>query len=154
MVGLFQKAPGASRNIPIVRHGNLAMIPKDRLKTMYGEAEVYLIEARSIGGLSGSPAFIRQTIDLEITKNDGAKSRMSGLSEVFCLGIVHGHWDIGVNEINSILVDSNARTPGVNMGIGIVTPAKKLLETLNHPEILEAMKTVEDQHPQNGSTQA
>jgi hypothetical protein len=61
-VGLFSFAPGEARNMPIVRHGNIAMLPDQKIQTDMGFADVYLIEARSIGGLSGSPVFVRRTL--------------------------------------------------------------------------------------------
>jgi hypothetical protein len=59
IIGLFTAVPGISRVMPIVRHGNVAMIPQEQIQTEMGYADVYLVEARSIGGLSGSPVFVR-----------------------------------------------------------------------------------------------
>ena len=61
-VGLFSLAIGRERNIPIVRTGHIAIMSKEkipgiRIGDWRGEAEVYVVEARSIGGLSGSPVF-------------------------------------------------------------------------------------------------
>lgn len=61
ITGMFAHVAGAARNIPIVRMGNIAMMPQERVPTRMGEIEAYLIEARSIAGLSGSPAFVRET---------------------------------------------------------------------------------------------
>lgn len=145
IVGLFAKAPGVSRNVPIVRHGNLAMIPRDKLRTrLYGDADVYLFEARSIGGISGSPVFVRETLDVNVNRLDGATARLSGLAGRHCLGLVHGHWDIGVEKMNEALLDIDQGDKGVNLGIGIVTPAYKILETLKHPEMVEKMRKAED----------
>ncbi len=68
-VGLFSLATGRQRNIPIVRTGNIAMMSKEkipgiRIGEWRGEAEVYLIEARSLGGFSGSPVFVRGTVHI------------------------------------------------------------------------------------------
>jgi hypothetical protein len=47
---------GDLKNVPIVRVGNLASYPSEQIQTRaFGRMEAYLIEARSIGGLSGSP---------------------------------------------------------------------------------------------------
>ena len=46
-------------NLPIVRLGAIAAMPGEYIKTDWGCLRAYLIEARSIGGLSGSPVFIR-----------------------------------------------------------------------------------------------
>jgi hypothetical protein len=57
--GLFTPVAGRARNEAIVRHGNIAMMPQEQIQTELGYADVYLIEARSIGGLSGCPVFVR-----------------------------------------------------------------------------------------------
>jgi hypothetical protein len=59
ITGLFRSHFGKQRNVPIIRVGNLAMIRGEPVATKYcGETDAYLVEARSIGGLSGSPVFI------------------------------------------------------------------------------------------------
>ena len=59
IVGLFRHHHGTQRNIPIVRVGNLAAMTEEKVNTKhYGLVDAYLIEARSIGGLSGSPVFL------------------------------------------------------------------------------------------------
>jgi hypothetical protein len=79
--GLFTYAPGHRRNIPILRHGNLAMLPDEPIQVDSGFAEVYLIEARSIGGISGSPVFVRPTMSLdESTVFGKGNQRLLGIS--------------------------------------------------------------------------
>ncbi len=57
--GLFRHHFGEQRNIPIVRVGNLAALEEEGIVTRdFGRMAAYLIEARSIGGLSGSPVFL------------------------------------------------------------------------------------------------
>jgi hypothetical protein len=58
ITGLFVNHYGAERNIPILRVGNIAAVPTEPVKTQLGATDAYLIEARSIGGLSGSPVFV------------------------------------------------------------------------------------------------
>jgi hypothetical protein len=62
--GLFSFAPGAKRNTPIVRFGNIAMLPDEQVQVDSGFVDAYLIEARSIGGISGSPVFVRKTVEI------------------------------------------------------------------------------------------
>jgi len=57
ITGLFTSHFGKKKNIPIVRVGNIAAMPDEPIKTKLGLVEGYLIEARSLGGLSGSPVF-------------------------------------------------------------------------------------------------
>jgi hypothetical protein len=58
IVGLFRHHQGTRKNIPIVRVGNLAALTEEKVATKLGLLDAYLIEARSIGGLSGSPVFL------------------------------------------------------------------------------------------------
>lgn len=67
-LGLFAEVVNTSRNIPILRHGNISMLPAQQLQTELGFGDVYLIEARSIGGMSGSPVFVRPTGHLPFRK--------------------------------------------------------------------------------------
>jgi len=57
MIGLFRHHHGKLRNLPIVRLGNIAAMPEEKIQTKYHLMDGYLIEVRSIGGLSGSPVF-------------------------------------------------------------------------------------------------
>lgn len=131
--GLFSQRPGEKANLPIVRVGNIAAMPEEAIETQWGVLPPsYLVEARSLGGLSGSPVFWYR----------GATRLRSGMLEfggpAFSLiGLVHGHyaekgstWDAD----ESTLVDSLGSS-SINMGIAIVVPAEEILATLNHPRL-------------------
>jgi len=60
--GLFTEVTETTRNIPIVRTGTVAMIPGEKIPFGKNLIEAYLVELRSIGGLSGSPVFVRETL--------------------------------------------------------------------------------------------
>jgi len=131
IIGLFTRFFGKTRLIPLVRTGNIAMMPKDKLPTRdFGEMEAYLAEGRSIGGLSGSPVFVRNTVKTPVQTPQGP-GHVFGLGAVHLLGLMHGHWDLPVSF--------SQQAEAVNMGVSIVVPAKKILETLYHPQ-LDAMR--------------
>jgi hypothetical protein len=135
IVGLFTYAPGTKRNMPIVRHGNIAMLPDEQIDTSSGYANVYLVEARSIGGISGSPVFVRPTLRVPGKEPDGTDISLHGISgRMLLLGLMQAHWDIRESELNkpSFIQD---RQRGVNLGIAVVVPAYKILETINHPQL-------------------
>jgi len=91
-------------------------MPEEKITTSrMGELDAYLVEARSIGGLSGSPVFC--DFGRPGTSDNGTNSK-SGLHMI---GIVHGHWDIGDGA--SDVVDQDALVDGrsVNMGIAYST---------------------------------
>jgi hypothetical protein len=142
IVGLFSVAPGKKRNMPILRHGTIAMLPDEQVQVEGHFADVYLVEARSIGGLSGSPVFVRKTVALEaegLYKN----TRIYGLSNQYrLLGLMHGHWDIRESELNSYSLIQD-RQRGVNLGIGVVVPAHKIVEALNQPTLAEGRERQE-----------
>jgi hypothetical protein len=151
MTGLFNKMTNKSRNLPIVRTGNVALIP-DRGISIPGveidkgvavDAEMYLIEARSLGGISGSPVFVRATVAMQTQTRNKATGKvemmeLSAPGPYFLLGVCHGHWDIVINDINDPYPRSSYRKEeAVNMGIGLVTPARKAMEVLHHPELVK-----------------
>ena len=138
IVGLFTQFHGRKKHIPIVRTGNIAMMPSDKIPADDGESEVYLAETRSIGGLSGSPVFVRHTVRLEnLASEDGELQTMSGLGHHHFLGLMRGHWDLPMNL-------QGYQAEAVNMGISIIVPAKKILEVLYHPELV-ALRARQDQ---------
>ncbi|MDP2408951.1 MAG: hypothetical protein Q8M26_01565 [Pseudolabrys sp.] len=59
--GLLVSHFGRTKNVPIVRIGNIAAMSEGSvdLGESLGHQEVYLTESRSIGGLSGSPVFLQ-----------------------------------------------------------------------------------------------
>jgi hypothetical protein len=139
-VGLFTAVPGISKNQPILRYGNIAMLPVEQIQTELGYADVILVEARSIGGISGSPVFVRHTYATQVKNKHGEYDMLFANSPAMTLlGLMHGHWDIKESELNrsSIIHD---RQRGVNMGIAMVVPAAKIYETLYAPELVEIRK--------------
>jgi len=129
ITGLFTNLHGSRKNIPIIRMGNIAMMPDEKVSTKIGDIDAYLIEARSIGGLSGSPVFVRKTVAV-------------GQGPFYLLGLMHGHWDLSRKQKKD-MADVEEMGP-VNMGIAIVIPAKKILEVLNQPDLVQMRKQAEN----------
>jgi len=129
VTGLFTLAPGQKRNTPIVRTGNIAMIPSEQIQTELGFSDVYLVEGRSIGGLSGSPVFVRRTETFKIQLPDKRITEVNCPGPFKLLGLMQGHWIIDPSEANNASIRHVQK--GVNAGIAIVTPAIKILEILN-----------------------
>lgn len=145
MTGLFTAVPGIEKNLPIVRHGNIAMMPTEQIQTELGFADVYLIEARSIGGISGSPVFVRPTALGKGMLADGSSADMFAPGHgAFLLGVAHGHWDIKESDMNKPFFTHDGKR-GVNMGIAIVVPAIKIYETLYRPELVMQRKKQEEE---------
>jgi hypothetical protein len=139
-IGLFTKFFGTTHLIPIVRTGNIAMMPRDKVPVeQFGEMEAYLAEGRSIGGLSGSPVFCRSTVNMPMQTPDGKRAHLSGLGPLHFLGLMHGHWDLPLKFSDA------EKAEAVNMGVSIIVPAKKIREVLYHPELVAMRKEYADQ---------
>jgi len=128
VAGLFRHHHGNRRNILIVRVGNVACLTEEKIVTKdYGEIDAYLIEARSIGGLSGSPVFL----NLGVVRKVGGQVKFAQNGPMFLLfGIVHGHYDAKTSEIDAAASDASGvlAVERVNTGIAIVVPFHKIQE--------------------------
>jgi hypothetical protein len=143
-VGLFTPVgENTSTNIPIVRYGTIAMMPPEQIQTELGYADVYLVEARSLGGLSGSPVFARPTMKIDIPEVCGINKMLGVAPGSILLGIMQSHWDVKESEMNNIYF-VNDRKRGVNYGMAVVVPASKILDILNRPELVEMRTETEN----------
>lgn len=121
-VGLFKFSYGKKSNSPIARVGHLAMIPKDLVESeKRGPMEAYLIEARSIGAMSGAPVFIWQT------------RRLMALSA----GFLHGSFAL-LGSVQGYLKLKEGEK--LNVGLSLVTPGHKIWETLYQPALQKERK--------------
>ena len=124
---MFRHHVGTKKNISIVRVGNLSALNEEKITTKaFGEIDAYLIEARSIGGLSGSPAFLNLGI---VRKIAGETKFTTGRdSLVLLLGLMHGHFDEGQTPS----LGGTGET--VNSGIAIVIPIESVLSVISEHE--------------------
>lgn len=132
-IGLFTEFYGKHQLTPIIRTGNIAMMPRERIPVEHFEPmEAYLAEGRSIGGLSGSPVFVRPTVNIPIPTAQGIV-KVAGLgNRAYLLGLLHGHF-----RLPAKFSGDATKREWVHMGVSIVTPAKKIIEVLNHPRLVE-----------------
>ena len=129
MPGLFATHYGKERNRPIVRWGSVAAMRDEPVPTRLGDLDAYLIEVRSIGGLSGSPVFV----SLDPEGSDLFKARMSderGRIGLLLLGLVHGHFDTRPHPSTEAMTLER-----MNMGIAIVVPTERILQILGRPDV-------------------
>lgn len=135
MAGLFAPHYGGRKNIPIIRVGNISAMPEEPVEVrQLGLMDAYLIEARSLGGLSGSPVFVHIPANRvnRIAMNQDIQFTGGG-TVFFLLGLMHGHWDT-TSDPDTINEDLR-ETRQVNMGIAIVVPATKIMEVIGQPTI-------------------
>lgn len=137
VAGLFTKRYGKTKNIPIVRSGAIAAMPSEPLpdaKTGLSY-HAYLIEARSIGGLSGSPVFAYLP---------ASRPRKNGLIDfqnmyIFLIGVIRGHWDHEEPKLQTT-VDFMKELEQVNMGMAIATPIEELNKILFGEKLMQGRK--------------
>lgn len=138
ITGLFVGHSGQRNNEPIIRVGNIAAIPAEqvhvRFRAGWSKINAYLIEARSIGGLSGSPVFVHLS---PVKYTEGEIKFLRGGPWFYWLGLIHGHWDLPSPHD---LIEGTLQREAVNMGIAIVIPVSKILEVINQAEIVAMRK--------------
>lgn len=133
IAGLFYLHKGEKRNIPIVRVGNVSGL---RIEPVLNKAgipmDVYLVEAQSMGGLSGSPVFIDiATAKRVLPPSSGhmaAAYLQNSFSRFKLFGVIHGHFGAEAS-VDAIADDGNEKLP-INLGIAMVIPAEKIGEVL------------------------
>lgn len=131
--GLLTSHFGETRNIPIVRMGNIAAMieePVD-LGDEWGQQEVYLIESRSIGGLSGSPVFLN-TQPYRFVK-DHKTIDAAGHKRDYIMGINVGLFETKANA-DSLPKDRAEKREDflerMSAGIAIVVPIQRAIEII------------------------
>jgi hypothetical protein len=139
ITGLFKHHHGEERNLPIVRIGNIAMMQGEKVRVKSGLIDAYLIESRSIGGLSGSPVFVNLGV---VRKLENQIRHATGEMTPPLLGLVYGHFDSKVGEIDSV-PDNKSGEGKINVGIAIVTPVTKLAELLESVKVKQLDKQVD-----------
>lgn len=141
VVGRFVKHDGAKTNTPIVRCGNISMMPFEPVRLENGyEQKSFLVESRSLSGFSGSPVFVYANYPFPLVNK---KER-----NVLLLGLDCGHLDIfeplkkrDGEQIQEIKGDNTVSVS--NSGQMIVVPAWKIQEMLTNGPIADRIKTLE-----------
>jgi hypothetical protein len=134
-IGLFAQHAGKGRNIPIVRVGNIAAMPEEKVASKTMDIDAYLVEVRSLRGLSGSPVFVSLGPVRQSFYERAMGEINFGYKFVF-LGLVHGHWDITRTQTDAYLLDA-ADGETINQGIAMVVPADKITQLLERPELAD-----------------
>lgn len=134
--GLFHSHFGSEENIPVLRTGNIAAMRGEHVPTEHGPMDAYLVEMRSIGGISGSPVLTHMAIRPdEVRTESGHLSQLKKADKPhFLLGMVQGHYTI--NTQDEWALKTNQRAGDINAGIAIVIPASKIVETICQPTAL------------------
>lgn len=142
IVGLFTERVGQQRNRPIVRSAMLsALADEPMIDSATGlEYSAYIAEARSIGGLSGSPVFValgpnRVTYETDERQMPRGTARLATAPAFYLLGIVRHHWDYAVSGSN--VGFGLGELQAVNMGLAAVTPVADLVGLLHREDLVK-----------------
>lgn len=162
MVGRFMNHQGTTRNTPVVRFGNISMMPLEPVlqerpdQTQYLQ-DSFLVEMRSLSGFSGSPVFwyeqsvtplpLKQSHLFLGEKVQDSSSLQMTMSTPKFLGIDWGHLNAPYNYVKqgSQLAEDqrDERTLNANSGLSGVVPAWKLTELLDHPKFVQQRSEAE-----------
>lgn len=127
--GLFMPFLGVNKNYPIIRFGRISMITNEKIPDENGKmADLYLIEAQSFGGNSGSPVFFY----LDPTREIG--NYVLGQSPTLLLGgIMKGFFPY----LEKIRIKDTKPIPysQENSGIAVIVPAYYLYDILFSDEL-------------------
>jgi hypothetical protein len=151
-VGLFTPQAGTEHSHPIVRFGNVSLTPREKVSIKLSPdpaatrvpVDAYLVEARSWGGQSGSPAFMFYAPD----RRPGTLT--VGAPRFALLGVTHGHFDIE-QKVKLIGARGGEAAVDLNAGIAVVIPAQKVIDQLMHKDLVARraaiLKQIQDAAP-------
>jgi hypothetical protein len=117
--GLFAQFVGAKKNIPIVRHGKIAMMPDEPINFTY----LFLVDVLTFGGNSGSPVFVK-------TGGPGDDNRPRP-AKFYLLGVMDAYFN--VNSPVTVQTGTLHGLAAENTGVAAVVPAQKIEEILRLP---------------------
>lgn len=136
LYGRLLSHDGKQRNKPVVRFGSIAMLPDAHVPIDFGDHQqvAFLVECRSLGGSSGSPAFV-QLADHRLLYHDTVPPKDRWIpNSIRCLGVNCGHLPFytrarkqpspAAEQIPDLHVESGS-------GVAVVIPAWKVMAMLN-----------------------
>lgn len=150
VTGLLWAHPGFPRIAPIARVGHVAGFPLDPINLDTGPEGGVLIEVLSLGGLSGSPAFLHLG---DFRREDWGRGELLALQGP--TGPTGGNWLLGIVQGRFEREDKDPHRPWpsepTNVGITAVIPAARIIEILNsdpfEQERLERVKKANEGAP-------
>jgi hypothetical protein len=156
IVGCFVGRVGERKNIPVIRLGSIAAKPDEPIGAVSHQNPAYLIETRSLGGVSGSPVFLHTDPGQRRPKPrlDPAADGKGKHAPYFLIGMMQG-FHSGQYAEDFISDDDTQKIVPVdtdfNAGIGVAIPISQIMDLVNRPDLTEArMKTIEAKKKQTG----
>lgn len=127
--GLFAPFTGTEKNYPVVRFGRVALVSDEKIPWDGRLMDLYLIEAGSYGGNSGSPVFFYLGSDRE------PGGLVVGAPILKLAGVMQGTF-LDAQEIKAVETKKVPISTS-SMGIAAVVPSYKLQEILFGEELLK-----------------
>lgn len=165
VAGLFRNHYGTKRNVPIVRTGNIAAMPEEPVMVEWPDRsksqpmEAYLIDTRSVRGLSGSPVYVNLPYSarkgwISTGPEEEKVSHISLDTTYFLIGLIHGHMNVPLPDVDFGTEEDSSNGAKGNTGVAIVVPVEKIEEALQHPRLIESrQKDREAPAASNGSSE-
>ena len=164
ITGAFWNRLGEKRNIPIVRTGNIAALHEEPVERFSPRQAAYLVETRSLGGISGSPVFFdphtrygrwRSATGQIIDTNPRImeSSEPTVIVPYRFVGMVLGTWSSNVSM--DFLPDDDSeknRDSDWNTGISVIIPDFRIMEFLMSPALKQQrLQSVEEREKRSGA---
>jgi hypothetical protein len=151
ITGAFVGRIGEHKNIPVVRIGNIAALPQEPLEFASPRRPAYLLETRSLGGISGSPVFLNYSHPAnrgrphffqatEVNATDPTKTRPKTIVPYGLLGMMLGSHsgqyaeDFVSENDTDILPPKDA---DFNAGIAVAMSVVDIIEFLENNSMLK-----------------
>jgi hypothetical protein len=157
IVGAFIGQVGERKNIPVVRVANIASMPDEPLWAGSPSGPAFLIETRSMGGISGSPVFLEpQARGLRMLGNWGLPIDQQGnvVSPYLVFAMMQGMHS--GQYANDFVADDDIekivpKDADFNAGIGIAIPISQVMEVINREDMRKARRaTIEAKRKDSG----
>lgn len=137
----------AERNVPMVRSGTIGALDQKDVPVDFSGAprriDAHLIDCRSYGGFGGSPCFFQRDHPVVSTSLP-----VPPVHATLLLGLVYGHFDMwkATRVKGDLAYEPGSVEAPLNTGVGLITPAEKILEVLMMEELAEERDRIEQKH--------
>ena len=155
IAGCFVGRVGEKKNIPVIRLASIAAMPDEPVWGGSPSRPAYLIETRSLGGVSGSPFFLHLYPDrISGRRPLGSDGKGGIIAPYFLVGMMQGLHSgqyagefIGKDDDETIV----PKDADFNAGIAIGIPVAQIMEVIYRPDLVEArMATVRAKQAASG----
>jgi hypothetical protein len=134
LIGLFHLVHGREKNYPIIRSGIVAAMPDEAFQDEATglDYRAFLIEVRSIGGLSGSPVFLALK-KRGVEMHPPPRGFNSWTHSLVLMGLIRSHWDLFAKDDHADFAVEGMEK--LNTGIAVVTPMQEVEKVLMNDEL-------------------